>query len=253
MQEDNQCAWCVKPLTKNQLYRHVRYCSVKCWYDAGRPKTHPPIRNCECCESEFQPMKVGQSLCSNGCKHNHCAHLGYAKKLSAQMLRAVKSRFVCAVCGNLCFKSGKYQKICGKDSCSEQRKALYRDSSKVKSKNAYVSVATHLDCECRYCGQSFVSANAKGSKFCSEACRAKCHKKNRKKTTKDRDLVLQFLYQRNRNCGVCNEHVDLTLQGLPHLKAPSIDHIKPISKGGVHSIDNVQLTHFQCNSRKGAS
>ena len=31
---------------------------------------------------------------------------------------------------------------------------------------------------------------------------------------------------------------------------PSIDHIVPISKGGQHTWDNVQLAHMICNSIK---
>lgn len=31
---------------------------------------------------------------------------------------------------------------------------------------------------------------------------------------------------------------------------PSIDHITPISKGGAHAWDNVQVAHFECNSAK---
>lgn len=31
---------------------------------------------------------------------------------------------------------------------------------------------------------------------------------------------------------------------------PSIDHITPISKGGAHAWDNVQVAHFDCNSAK---
>jgi len=31
---------------------------------------------------------------------------------------------------------------------------------------------------------------------------------------------------------------------------PSIDHITPISKGGAHTWDNVQVAHFECNSAK---
>lgn len=31
---------------------------------------------------------------------------------------------------------------------------------------------------------------------------------------------------------------------------PSIDHIRPVSKGGTHTWDNVQLVHRGCNSIK---
>jgi 5-methylcytosine-specific restriction endonuclease McrA len=31
----------------------------------------------------------------------------------------------------------------------------------------------------------------------------------------------------------------------------SLDHIKPVSKGGTHTWDNIQLVHLVCNLRKG--
>lgn len=33
-------------------------------------------------------------------------------------------------------------------------------------------------------------------------------------------------------------------------KYPSIDHIIPISKGGAHTWENVQVAHFECNPNK---
>ena len=35
------------------------------------------------------------------------------------------------------------------------------------------------------------------------------------------------------------------------LNYPSIDHTVPVSKGGTHTWDNVQLAHFYCNRVKG--
>ena len=43
------------------------------------------------------------------------------------------------------------------------------------------------------------------------------------------------------NCGICSENVD----GSYH-----IDHIYPISKGGLHTQSNLQLTHPRCNRVK---
>jgi 5-methylcytosine-specific restriction endonuclease McrA len=37
----------------------------------------------------------------------------------------------------------------------------------------------------------------------------------------------------------------------PNPKAPTIDHIVPLSKGGDHSYLNVQCAHWDCNTRKG--
>lgn len=42
-------------------------------------------------------------------------------------------------------------------------------------------------------------------------------------------------------CGVCHKPVD---------KDGTIDHIKPLSKGGEHTYDNVTLAHRSCNARK---
>lgn len=34
--------------------------------------------------------------------------------------------------------------------------------------------------------------------------------------------------------------------------APELDHVMPLSKGGTHSMDNVQLLCRKCNQRKGS-
>jgi 5-methylcytosine-specific restriction endonuclease McrA len=36
----------------------------------------------------------------------------------------------------------------------------------------------------------------------------------------------------------------------PHVGSPTIDHIIPLSRGGVDGPVNVQAAHFGCNSRK---
>jgi len=41
-------------------------------------------------------------------------------------------------------------------------------------------------------------------------------------------------------------------QVVPHPKAPTVDHIVPVSEGGDDTRANVQLAHFVCNSVKGA-
>jgi 5-methylcytosine-specific restriction endonuclease McrA len=39
---------------------------------------------------------------------------------------------------------------------------------------------------------------------------------------------------------------------VPHYKAPTIDHLIPISEDGEDAPANVQLAHFICNSIRGA-
>ena len=52
-------------------------------------------------------------------------------------------------------------------------------------------------------------------------------------------------------CQICGKPVDKEIK-YPNPLSASIDHIVPLSKGGTHTKDNVQLAHFLCNSRKGA-
>jgi len=58
------------------------------------------------------------------------------------------------------------------------------------------------------------------------------------------------VFERDRwTCQLCLEPVDRTLK-FPHPLSPSIDHVRPMAKGGGHVLANVQCTHFICNSRK---
>lgn len=51
-------------------------------------------------------------------------------------------------------------------------------------------------------------------------------------------------------CGLCALKVDRTLQ-YPHPGSPTLDHIVPLSVGGKHRPENVQITHWRCNISKG--
>lgn len=48
-------------------------------------------------------------------------------------------------------------------------------------------------------------------------------------------------------CGICNERLDWSNPTKIHL-----DHIVPLSKGGLNSITNVQWSHAKCNLSKGS-
>ncbi|HEP1411118.1 HNH endonuclease family protein [Streptococcus pyogenes] len=51
-------------------------------------------------------------------------------------------------------------------------------------------------------------------------------------------------------CGICGKPVDKSLK-YPHPLSAAIDHIVPIAKGGHPSaLENLQLTHWQCNRQK---
>ena len=73
----------------------------------------------------------------------------------------------------------------------------------------------------------------------------------------DSSINLEKLYNRDKGiCALCGGYCDyndfIFIGGtfIAGYTYPSIDHIKPLSKGGAHTWDNVQLAHKYCNSIK---
>ena len=52
-------------------------------------------------------------------------------------------------------------------------------------------------------------------------------------------------------CGICGKRVRMAVK-WPDVMSPSLDHIVPLSEGGIHDPANCVLAHLGCNSRKGA-
>lgn len=112
---------------------------------------------------------------------------------------------------------------------------------------------------CKNCGVEFNKDNLKRRTFCSGVCCRQYQNKTkevlrRKRLYKngkvDYSITLQKLIKKyNGVCVLCNEKVILG-NGYQHTLYPSIDHIIPVSKGGTHTWDNVQLAHRGCNSSK---
>ena len=124
---------------------------------------------------------------------------------------------------------------------------------------------------CAECGKEYI-------KYCPQhiLC-AECHENKKREKQKEKwkinkrlreakakkngkidySITLTRLIERDGHiCQICGRKVDETDYTYvnDHFIAgndyPSIDHIVPLSKGGVHQWDNVQLTHRRCNSIK---
>lgn len=93
--------------------------------------------------------------------------------------------------------------------------------------------------------------------------RAQYHRKEVKRRIRiktamvDRDINLISLYNRDKGiCHLCGTRCDfddkVEIDGtvICGNMYPSIDHVIPLAKGGLHSWDNVKLAHRLCNSIK---
>jgi 5-methylcytosine-specific restriction endonuclease McrA len=144
---------------------------------------------------------------------------------------------------------------------------------------------------CRECGRvKWSYINKKDEKyyhyyknwdgFCSERCKEKCIERDiqhywrsknsslldyeykfKKKLIKNNeaehdfyDTIPLFEYSKKQNflCAICNgKMVNKWNNKERNYLYYTVDHIHPISKGGQHKSDNIQICHFLCNMVKG--
>lgn len=66
----------------------------------------------------------------------------------------------------------------------------------------------------------------------------------------ERFTVDDLLERDGYDCGICG--TPILREPYPHPKSPSVDHIKPLSKGGSHTLTNARAAHLRCNISRGA-
>jgi len=156
-----------------------------------------------------------------------------------------------------------------------------RDKQTVLNLDVYPDVFTGdpwLDEEfvCSECGRVFTrhqymiahnrtSRLFKKPSYCSPKCYSKvsnrkkrANKRARRKAERDCVIPLGDLVKRDGGiCQICGGEVDFSdgyydESGHFHIgkNYPTLDHIIPLSRGGFHTWDNVQLAHQGCNAGK---
>lgn len=137
---------------------------------------------------------------------------------------------------------------------------------KVRSTRSIAAVA------CLGCGKAFhprhttrSSPETHGS-YCSVSCRPQSARvyidlrsmrnaqEHRRRARKRGGSTERFeaveIYERDGwTCGICGQPVDPAVPFPDHMSA-SLDHVVPLACGGAHRRDNVQCSHWVCNSRK---
>lgn len=118
---------------------------------------------------------------------------------------------------------------------------------------------------CKCCGAMFIPKTGK-QKYCTEYCMQKIHnaiKKDRRlkklaDRVVDKGITLEKLYRRDNGkcylCGCVCDWNDYERRDNGTFIAggsyPSIDHVVPLKKGGVHSWENIKLACRKCNIEK---
>lgn len=98
----------------------------------------------------------------------------------------------------------------------------------------------------------------KSRRWCSEACRTTAHTATRNHlrrigTGRDAPELITVAVLGKRDgwtCHLCRAAVPPGA-AYPDPESGSIDHIVPVSDGGLHTLENVALAHLRCNVQRG--
>jgi predicted nucleic acid-binding Zn ribbon protein len=233
-------------------------CSAKCRLSKVRNGvTGSSLRTCRHCGAEFRRNSGKGWFCSRVC--------GWA---GLRKQPRVKPDRRCQRCSAQ-ISRGKW--------CSDCRALIDRD----KKENQYRARAekrygARQPRECVVCGAEFAPTyRGAWQKHCSKKCgrrtaarasrmrQRKIGRVDRKHTSRARrygvprvyNITLRGVAVRDRwRCHLCGERVSIKHMGTNHDRAPSIDHVVPLSAEGSpgHVWSNVRLAHRACNTNKNA-
>lgn len=155
-----------------------------------------------------------------------------------------KYKRICPICDKEFITDRFRQKYCCK-TCSNRSahgKGKYKEFNRI----------------CVVCGKEF-KGNRSEAKTCSNKCNHAYCTATRKKRYKrlqqlghyDYSITLEAVYEKfDGKCNLCSKQLSFESNPLSN-EYPSIDHMIPLSKGGYHEWDNVQLLCRRCNFKKG--
>lgn len=265
---DKKCPVCGKEFVSNHGNR--KYCCDICREKAtaierNRKRRLIPeeqIKVCPVCGKEFVTTNSRRITCSNECSIKH--HNGRRKIYTPEQKEKRKkydrekwrknhpdARTKAEILAEAELKKQDKEKRKIEREAEWLQKRIEREKRK-KYWTEYEEEHT-----CCVCGKTF-TAHYPTTKYCSKKCQKDIrYKKRYKGITIDKGISLKKLALRdNCKCQLCGMPVDWN----DYIKTgetivcgdmyPSIDHIKPISLGGLHSWDNIQLAHRKCNFQK---
>lgn len=138
----------------------------------------------------------------------------------------------------------------------EEQRRQKEERQKIKQQQK----AERLTRKCVVCGREFVAIQTNQKTCCSE-CQKKWQHRKFKKRLKgkivDDDITLEALYKKDLGvcylCGCkCDWEDKTVVEGNMIIGStyPTVEHVVPLSKGGLHEWKNIRLSCFKCNTIK---
>ena len=212
-------------------------------------------KNCHGCGKEFVTDRAVTNYCSRSCASNNRPSAVQNRRAKALASKQVEySRIqVCERC-TACYlpvnTASKY--------CSDECRHYHSLTRSMMSYLRRITVKT-VDKTCRQCRNNYqrsYKTGATNSLFCSQRCCVKFAKHLRNRRLRagvcERYSSVEVFQRDAYVCHICGEPTDPT-QKFPHPLYPTVDHVRPLAKGGTDTLDNVKCAHFICNSYKSDS
>lgn len=224
-------------------------------------------RECIVCGKAFTTWLPQKKTCSDECKTIHKKERDKGRGRSRKRTPEEEhKRYIVRKYGT----EDNYQKWLAEQEVLKRKLEQRREQERQARKEAYENQleewriarearkeANHRKDFCIVCGKEYETYNP-AQKTCSKECGKKLthahkHKRIPKSQLVDKDITLEALYRRDSGvCYLCGEPCDWNDKTDKTVGPtyPSIDHMVPISRGGLHAWTNVKLAHFECNWKK---
>lgn len=241
--------------------RVARRAELMALYEAGQytPGSYHREATCKGCGRVF-PVTRHDNLgcCSRGCASAvvGAARRIYADKREAKRAEHLRARLRkglppplaevdCVICGAVFRPKNIRARYCS-DAC--RLKAIDRTDRTPRP--------------CGECGVMFSPEyGVKRRRFCSASCLTKNLRRKRRKVERARlraawveSVDPTMVFERDGwRCHLCGRRTPRRLRGTLDDRAPELDHIIPLARGGEHSYANTACACRACNMAKGAT
>jgi 5-methylcytosine-specific restriction endonuclease McrA len=268
-----KCKYCGKEFEG----RKRKFCSKICMVKSTN--INPSTKNCKHCNKPFEVKRSKYTYCSDGCSKeahkkqqsnrtkrpdyhkvwfdkNQDKRIEYDKQ---RLIRDQEKRNRRLLAGEIEGESSRiYIKQCrgtGKLFVTRDRYKIYINKEISDSQNAKINNSKLRQKKCRQCNEVF---KGKQANYLCKSCSRKNNKihsynsKNKRRSREkgisiNRKIVFESFGWICRHCGTNTYGIERG-KNLPN--EATIDHIIPLSKGGLHNYSNVQLLCRRCNTKK---
>lgn len=234
------CAVCGTLTPDGTRGRPKKYCSPEC--RASVQRKHPLQTHCVQCH---KPLKQNRNNTRRACSRICRDRLRGAKQ------KELRQRTVtCDTC-NAEFRTGRKNARF----CSSGCRSVAHKQTQTYQRRTEPKVLT-----CGWCQEEVIvppnfTSNRKYHPDCKvEARRARYRIKTVKRQSKtvrpSRLAADEVVRIYGEDCHICNEPIDMSL-ARTHKQGLTVDHVIPLSKGGLDTIENMRPAHWLCNVKKG--